>query len=747
MLNMLLILSSMISVFAQENSLVEAGMITENKYALIYDDVTTPKDISYINKCTSPNSCDVKKVSEALKYVASVAMSTDYTNNLHDKIADLEKNYKSSDDYKNIKTPEERAKVDDMMKAYIEYLKAVNIEQKIKDAEKRVPLLYGKEKEKQLEYIREYRSTHPSTNIEDKKQALNDAYKEVCAPVCASVEVSDFINYASKEVTDVTYAAKTATDLQGQISSQTLESCKKGSKDQSICKYISSRQSLAFISGNDPYTEVITKYTDKNCPLATRILQEENVKPVLDTLCVGQMNKAYRNQMEYGTAGIFTTLGHVNFVKNICPEMAAQNEFIQRYNLSASGAGLTGLPASFDVAGGTGAIIPNQNILPTNVSPYTDWYNPMWNASNNNVNINNIPGGSGVAPTVKLSPSSATNFYNTVGGGYSKWPAQVNSFIPNAAAQYNAVSNYNSDLSKNVLGYVQNKTAYQGYADAATQLDAIAGGSSVTPEDVRLQITDLKAQDTAIMDEYMGILKNAYLIDFYKRFGNVQEVVDASTAGTRAAQMSIMHSIIQQQIYGLEYQLINYQGYSELFDTRNMYAQAGKDLNIRKNKIKTPISKGAEIEYGLRPDWRSNLKAMSKDMLSKANLAKRNANSYRSNIQKILKKKAPILSLQKLPSLTMLNYEMKNMEAWKKAGIKNMKMIDKAVSDNKLNRMAYDSKSMDSLRSSMGYMVNSIDKTAPSVQKAYSMLNDLYAEAPRTEELRAVAKQMVEQGL
>ncbi len=746
MLNLFLVFTTVFSInlFAQDEVSLLAYSDEEifAKRNLIFEDVKTPKDISHINRCVNAASCDIDKTNEALNYIAAVAMSTDYTNNMDDKIADLEKNYTSMDEYKDIESEDDRRKIRDVMKKYIEYLKAINISQKLEDARKRLPLLYGKEKQTQLEYIKKYESEHP-VNLDQKRQALNDAYEE-CSPICEGTKATDFFSQVNKEVNAVSYTKKTGNDLYDQIKSQSLEACKKGSKNDPMCKFVSSRQSLAFISGNDPSTQTITKYTDKNCPLATRILQEQNVKPVLNTLCLGQMQRALNNQMEKGTTGIMETLGHVNFVNNICPEMAAQTPFIQKYNLSGSGAGLAGLPASFDLAGGTGAVVPNQNLLTTGAG---NWYNPMWNASTNNINTNNmIPGGGG-APTVKLTPASSTDFYNSLSNGYNKAPSQINAMMPQVSSQYNDVQSYNSSLSQNALAYMENKTAYQGYLKAASELDTVAGGSTVNVDDYRLEITRLQAQGSVIWDNYMSVLRDAYAIELKKRFGNIQETAEAYSAGARAGQALTMYSITQQQIYALQSQLVNYQGYSEVFDISNMYAQAGKNINIRKNKIKTPINTGSSAQYSLKPNWRSNLKNLSKQMLSKAETAKRNANIYRSNMQKLLKKNAPILSLEKLPSLDMLAYEIKNMEAWRKAGINNMKMIDKAVSDNKLKRLAYDEKQMNSLRSSMENMLVSIDKTRPSAKKAFDVLNDLYAEAPKTEELRTIAKQMVEQGL
>jgi len=172
-----------------------------------------------------------------------------------------------------------------------------------------------------------------------------------------------------------------------------------------------------------------------------------------------------------------------------------------------------------------------------------------------------------------------------------------------------------------------------------------------------------------------------------------------------------------------------------------MYAQAGKNLNIRKTKLKTPVNTDINKQYRVKPEWKTNLMALSKEMLKKAEQAKRSANIYKSNIQKLLKKKTPLLSLNDLPSLDMLKYEMKNMEAWKKAGIKNMKMIDKAIANNKTTKEA------EALKTSMNNMVTSIDNVREPANKVHELVNALYVEVPRTQELQIVAKQMVEQGL
>ncbi|HOW17271.1 MAG TPA: hypothetical protein PK443_06110, partial [bacterium] len=382
----------------------------------------------------------------------------------------------------------------------------------------------------------------------------------------------------SKEVAGVTYTQKTGDDLYNQLSNKTLEACKGGSKDV-LCSFVSSRQALSFVSGNPVGANVITKYSDKNCPLLTRLLQENNVKPLIQTACLGQMNKAYTNQMANGTSGLTKTLGHVNFVKNLCPEMA-QDPFIQKFNLSASGVGTPGMPSSFDLAAGTGATIPNQNLLAYNVGAGNSWYSPMWNANNYNVNVNNLsPSNVGGGSSLKVSGGNATNFYNDVSGGYSNWANQANKSIPKMSSQYNAVSSYNSELNKNMVNYSNNEVAAKTYTKSANDIYKLAsggGGSSYTDPviAIRTQISEVQAQRAELNDEIIDMgrkgLMNNYWRDFLMRFGNVQETVDAVTASTKLSNLLTMDSILQFQVVGLENQLIGYQGYGELFNIDNM---------------------------------------------------------------------------------------------------------------------------------------------------------------------------------
>ncbi len=734
----------------------------DSKYKAIFKDFEASDalkgfDISYINRCQADQNCDYEKANTTLNYVASVAMANDYVNNIKDKIEEL-KEYKDREDYKDLRKELKDEKMTDddeikelnkVMDAYIEYLESLAKDLSVENAKKRLPLLSDQEKKRQQDIIGAYKS-----ETSQKLQSLQSV-KSSCGKACSYSGSEDLMKKISKEVAGVKYTPKSGTDLYNQLGNKTLDACKGGSKDV-LCSFVSSRQALAFVSGNPVGANVITKYSDKNCPLLTRILQENNVKPLIQTACLGQMNKAYTNQMANGTSGLTKTLGHVNFVRNLCPEMA-QDPFIQKFNLSAAGTGMTGMPSSFDLAAGTGATIPNQNLLAYNVGAGNSWYNPMWNAGNYNVNVNNLSPSTVGGGSVKLDAGNASNFYNDVSGGYSNWGNQANKNIPKISSQHNAVSSYNSDLSKNMLNYSNSNVAAQTYTKSANDIYKLAaGGSGSSYTDpviaIRTQISDVQAQRSELNDEIIDMgrkgLMNNYWRDFLMRFGNVQETVDAVTASTRLSNLLTMDSILQYQIIGLENQLIGYQGYGELFNLKNMYAQNGKEINIRKTKIKTPLDVDINKQYKVKPEWRTNLIALSKEMLKKAEQAKRSANIYKNNIQKLLKKKTPILSVNDLPSLDMLRYEMKNMEAWKKAGIKNMKMIDKAIANNKNKKVANNTtKEAETLKSSMNNMVTSIDNVRGSVNKMHELVSDLYVEVPRTQELQIVAKQMVEQGL
>ncbi len=718
-------------------------------------------DISQINRCQADQNCDYEKANTTLNYVASVAMANDYVNNIKDKIEEL-KEYKDREDYKDLRkelkdekmTDDEIKELNKVMDAYIEYLESLAKDLSVENAKKRLPLLSDQEKKRQQDIIGAYKS-----ETSQKLQSLQSV-KSSCGKACSYSGSEDLMKKISKEVAGVKYTQKTGDDLYNQLSNKTLEACKGGSKDV-LCSFVSSRQALAFVSGNPVGANVITKYSDKNCPLLTRILQENNVKPLIQTACLGQMNKAYTNQMANGTSGLTKTLGHVNFARNLCPEMA-QDPFIQKFNLSAAGTGMTGMPSSFDLAAGTGATIPNQNLLAYNVGAGNSWFNPMWNASNYNVNVNNLSPGTVGGGSVKLDAGNASNFYNDVSGGYSNWGNQANKNIPKISSQYNAVSSYNSDLSKNMINYSNNNVAAQTYTKSANDIYKLAaGGSGSSYTDpviaIRTQISDVQAQRSELNDEIIslgrkGLMSNHWR-EFLIKFGNVQEASEAVTASARFSSLLTIDSILQFEITRLEDQLIGCQGHGnnqicELFDINNMYVQNGKEINIRKTKIKTPLDVDINKQYKVKPEWRANLMALSKEMLKKAEQAKRSANIYKSNIQKLLKKKTPILSVNDLPSLDMLRYEMKNMEAWKKAGIKNMKMIDKAIADNKNKKVADNTtKEAETLKSSMNNMVTSIDNVRGSVNKMHELVSDLYVEVPRTQELQIVAKQMVEQGL
>ncbi len=755
-LSFALILSA--SVFAQtvyEYTIPDDSGNISSKYNAVFNNVTTtPADISYINRCYDHSNCDPKKTNEALNYVAAVAVANDYVNNLHDKIKNLKSGkYKDLNEYtcmeEEANPSEEKRKARELMDKYIAYLELLLKEQKINNAEKRLPFLSPAERAQQEQSIASAR-VNLSDNIAAAKNTFQQAYNT------AGTYSRDLVNAVSGEIKEVKHQNTTGLDLYDKIKSQTLEACKKGSgANDALCKAISGKQALAFASGNDPSSEVITKYTDKNCPLLTRLFQENNVKPIMQAVCLGKMNKAYQNQMENGTKGIFDTVGQVNFVQGMCPEMA-NDPFIQKFNIAASGLGMPGVPSSLDLAAGTGATVPNQNLLAYDPMAGASWFNPSWSPSGSGVNVNNAVNSPSGGSTLKVSPSTATNFYSNLSNGYNGYASQAGNFVAGATDQVN----YNKSLNNNIISYTQNKTAYQGYKKSSIDLDRIAGGSSGSQDSVitvRQEITAVQAERQELMNQYMDFAKKGYLNNYWRsflvNFGSVQEQVDAVTASSTMADIMMMDTVLNYKVIALENQLMKYDGYGYLYDTKQMYAQAGNKINVRSNKLKTPITSSGNYQYKLKPNWRANLKTASKEMLVKAEKAKSNANMYRANIQKLLSKKAPMLSLKGLPSLDMLGYEMKNMEAWKKAGIKNMQIIDKAISTNRAKGMAsnpeykQNEQQASLLRSSMNEMVKSIDTAKEPVNKAYSVLSTLYNEVPRTEELRLVAKQMVEKGL
>ena len=748
----------------------DVGKTVEEYYTGISKGFIAPEgmDLSAINKCVDIASCDPTKVNLALNYIASLAIGRDYVNNLYGKIKEVAADLTKKAGYISLTDPD-KAKAKDLMGKLAEHLKIIAKKQFVKQATEELKLLKGTAYATAKAKIDGVQKQIDSDSSGIAEQTFTAAYNSE-----NSQGVKDLVDIAVSDVKKVTPTTdKSGTALYNKIKSQSLEACKKGkSKDDALCKAISNEQALAYISGNEPSTNVITKYSDKNCPLLTRVFQEENVKPIMTAVCADQTNKAYQDQMTYGLNGFSKTLKHVSFVQSACPEMAASEPFIQKYTFAMSGLGLKGAPSSLDLAGGTGAALPNQTLLAYNTIAGSPAFKSMFNPSNSGVNTNNSvlnPSGTG-APEVKISPATATNdFYPNISNGYKSWVSQAGSYIPKAISQANVVTEHSNNLQKNMLLYAENETAQNGYKKASDDLKNIAGGgrsnsSNESGQDdvirVRNEVSEINVQRQELMKSYMGYLRSGYIFSSPLRavaelFGNLQEQIDAETAPVKVAQLLGMDSILSQKKAGLELQLINNSNYyNDLgsLDIMNMYAQADGKINLRKNNIKTPLTSGEEIKYTLKPNWRENLKKLSEEMLIKAEQAKRNANIYKANLQKLLDQKMPILSLKQLPSLNMLGYEIKNMESWKKAGIKNMQIIDKAISSYKSKRFTdNESKKTEqqavALRNSMSDMVSSIDSAKEPADKTYAVLNNLYTEVPKVEKLRAVAKLMVEGGL
>ncbi len=765
MFKLIFVLLTLVSfnLFSEE----DVGTTVDEYYAAISKGFVAPKDmdLSAINRCVDVINCDPVKVNQALDYIASLAIGRDYVNNLYDKIKEVSTNLITKAGYTSLKDDADKAKAKNLNGLLTEHLKIIAKKQFIKQATEELKLLKGADYAATKSKIDAVQGQINSDNGA-AAQAFTAAYSSE-----TSQSVKDLVDAGIKDVASVTPTKdKSGTDLYNKIKSQILEACKKGkTKNDAICKTISNEQALAYISGNDPSANVVTKYSDKNCPLLTRLFQKEHVGPIMNAICADKTNKAYSNQMNYGLAGFSNTIKQVNFVQLACPEMAANDSFIQNYTLAMTGSGLSGVPSSLDVAAGTGATVPGQNMLAYNPTPGTSWNKSMWNPSSNGVNTNNavvdpFAGGS----TVKMSPSTTTDFYASIANGYSGWAPQAKSF--SATNQSEVISDFSNKVQENISLYSQNKTTHQVYKNASADLSNIAGGgrSNMSNEPgqddviyVRGEISKIQVQKRELMAAYMGYLKTGYLFspalrEMMNRFGSFKDQIDVATVGQNASNTMIAITGLNMEQVGLESQLVYNSNYYNMgsLDIMNMYAQADGKLNLRKNNIKTPLTLGEDAKYTLKPNWRENLKNLSKEMLVKAEEAKRNANIYKANLQKLLDQKIPALSLKNLPSLDILKYEIKNMESWKKAGIKNMQIIDKAVSSYKAKRFASadaESKKTEqqavALRNSMSNMVNSIASATGPANKAYAELNNLYTDVPRVEQLRVVAKQMVEEGL
>lgn len=355
---------------------------------------------------------------------------------------------------------------------------------------------------------------------------------------------------------------------------------------------------------------------------------------------------------------------------------------------------------------------------------------------------------------------ATSSFYNPASNTYNNMASGAKSFVQSNTGSVSSISAFNNNLENAIMSY--NTASYKTYKQNAEW------GTSTLSNTAKLssgsqQVNNLKNEYQAQQNFINGLTTQLPLI--HDRINKLKFIANygSDTASDNAIKeiLALQHSAnmlniqakdtstrmgIMRSILGPRALIDNYQyGFNSVY----MYAQnkgavSGKAIKLE--ELETPAK--------LKDGWQDILKKYIQDMNKKANEAKKELNESKKRIRKLISKKLPIIQLDKIPQPGDLNDEFINMRSLKETTEKNMLAINNAMAYHASRKKAYKpgqyegyEDEYNTMTKSMSGMLSSINYAEEPVSQANSLVKQIYREVPRTEALKAVAKELVEKGL
>jgi hypothetical protein len=714
------------------------------------------KDISTVFACAGANTSGEKcggvidKASKVFEYAAYLKETQDMNTKQYDAI----KNFSENKYARGLNDVGAEKTLKKVLGEYKDLAKAQADLANYENAEKRSVLL--PDQEKQL----------LGTSKQDLEGKVQVAQKELCSslldvqniPASESGEFMEALEDA-KEALNPSIVDVSSTDIYSSFPE--LERCadpkEKDDKTIEFCKKMAGKYLASVVSGNQPWTLIRT--SDENCDF---------IDNMGDVLKVSSAFYGMTQSLKFQECGDAYGLDDPKCIK-------------MGVNIKRFGGDPYGLTAPYyDTT--SEESLANYKVTPHFITAATgaptslsiDGTYPV-NSFSSNTNQVTDPTATGLGVTAgangSINSGTASNLLNNMSKQYNAMGTGASSFNNRYSNYSTQIGNYNNNLSAAVNSAVDPKV----YTDRATSvqkvLDKAAGSGPrysgqqgyTTTIDLRQKITELNAKKSELVVALSsGMAKGASSM-YDKQWGSLSEkrraIVYLATAPmsfeyTRAQIAAIDSEISLYYRNTKRYMNSNPNLGQNVLDISYMYASNDKAIYGKKAlKLKT-LNTPVKEQFVLKDGWQNEFKKYIADMMKKAEESKKKMNLAKTRLQQLLAQKMDIVPVAKLPNPNRLAYEINNMQSIEAAARRNMINIEKAMQyhrSRKLNTPAniyaqYEKESTE-LKTSMQNVVSAIDNSKGSIDKSYVVLNSLQAEIPRSEALRKVAKQMVEQGL
>jgi len=365
----------------------------------------------------------------------------------------------------------------------------------------------------------------------------------------------------------------------------------------------------------------------------------------------------------------------------------------------------------------------------------------------------------------RLNASQAvSNFYNPSATTYKEMASGAKSFVSSIKPISASISNYSEALTTAMVSS-NPKVASLPVKEKNWAVSTLQAHSTTTYEQqldaLRLEFSQQQAQIQSIISQLDVTQKKLGLAQFMALYGSqtasgeaLQEVatdtIYLKTLQSQGTYAETRLGLLMASLGLGEYSRYNYGNLTEgVFRTDYMYAS-----NTNENMPKALKLKDLKTPLTLKKGWQNDFKKYIEEMSQKAAEAKREMNDAKAKIKVLLAQKLPTVSLQKLPQPGEIRDELINMQAMKKASMKNLSIINSAMSYHTKRKNAYSAEQyatfkqeQETVDGAMERTISSIKVAEKPVSEAYDVSDSLQQAIPRSEALRAVAQQMVAQGL
>jgi hypothetical protein len=369
----------------------------------------------------------------------------------------------------------------------------------------------------------------------------------------------------------------------------------------------------------------------------------------------------------------------------------------------------------------------------------------------------------------RINSGTASSLLNNMSSQYTAMGAGASNFTSKYSNYSTQIGNYNDNLTAAVTSVVDPKVYTDRAASVQSVLDKAAGTGPrysgqpgyTSSIDLRQKITELNAKKSELVTALADRLAKGSSSTYNSKWGSLSERRQAAVylatnemyVDYTKAQIKAIDSEISLY-YRNTRRYISQNTAENVFDTSYMYAANSQAVYgkraLKLKTLKTPIKYPLVLKEG----WQNDFKKYIADMTKKAEESKKKMNLAKTKLQQLLAQRMDIVPVAKLPNPNRVSYEIKNMQSIEATARRNMVNIEKAMQyhrsrklDTPANIYAQYEQEASTLKTSMQNVVSAIDKSKSSINKSYVVLNTLHTEIPRTEALKKIAKQMVEQGL